>query len=379
MNFKELIKKYKDNTATKEEIKIVEDEIEKLKLLNEYIDESFDLDLKSDLDLDSKTCEDNTQIINKIRKDIRKRNNKVILGSVAIVMLILITLQTIVSPYLNKLYYDPNETTINEYSKDLTILMDNYTRLHHAASVGSTISADNTGIGKYSLAVRRWNTFTGKIEYYYGNINKGILSIDDAFWSSIPLNVFVHGSYPSYEMSEERINREISKLKNAPSYTTVKAYLSFDEDLTMEELSGLSQDYRIAWVGIRNSQKHQQVLPLIGFEPSGTGFLFIENNEKYPYYTLALEANEKLTGEMYEKHFKSLLNFQIDHGDTLRNLNDRFIHKEYYEEVLSYVNEYGIKSYGIVIQDRPERILELIEIEEICGIHITDIQLSLPY
>ena len=114
MSFRELIKRYREGTATKEEIRQIKEELEKYEAIEEYLSDSLDLDFINDSN-DEKV----TSNTDEIQKSVNKRLRKVVLTSVSIVMAIIIGAFYIISPVVDSLYYDPNEYSISDIREDL--------------------------------------------------------------------------------------------------------------------------------------------------------------------------------------------------------------------------------------------------------------------
>ena len=86
---------------------------------------------------------------------------------------------------------------------------------------------------------------------------------------------------------------------------------------------------------------------------------------------------EQPSSQLYESHFKSLLDFQLDNLDFLELLDDTFDYKKYYQSVLDYVDENGVKTYGVVVTGSPEEILKFCEEENVCKIYINNVDFNL--
>ena len=92
MNFKELLDRYKNGTATEEEIKLVKREIEKYEAIEEYLAEKMDLDFIS-LKEDEKLKEETIGI----KKSVNRRLRRVVIASVSIVLAIILGIFFIIS------------------------------------------------------------------------------------------------------------------------------------------------------------------------------------------------------------------------------------------------------------------------------------------
>ena len=120
MSFKDLYEKYINNQASEEEIKIVEEEIEKNEIISEYLCNKIDDDLfnlgnsKDGEDFgekqqinSNKKCEEDVLLKN-INRKIRNKFLKTILASVVIVIGILASAKYIISPMMDAKYYNPS-------------------------------------------------------------------------------------------------------------------------------------------------------------------------------------------------------------------------------------------------------------------------------
>ncbi|GAA0720094.1 hypothetical protein GCM10008905_08930 [Clostridium malenominatum] len=112
MSFKDLLYKYKDGTASAEEIKIVEEELDKYESIEEYLSEKYNLDFEKD-GL-SENINDETPVI---KRKVNKKLKKVILASVSIIFLILFATYYVVSPVVSSFYYNPSQKTVGRVGK----------------------------------------------------------------------------------------------------------------------------------------------------------------------------------------------------------------------------------------------------------------------
>ena len=162
-------------------------------------------------------------------------------------------------------------------------------------------------------------------------------------------NAFTRGvSYSDAELQKENLPDTVAYLKTLPDYVNVKAALSFQKDLSMEELAALQMKDQnslpILWVAVRNANYYRnaeigtettdssadvtratvqmndsfpaQLLPQVGFEPNGTGIYFEQINNSYPNFELSphlSDTDSKKNGALYESHFQTLLQVMADH------------------------------------------------------------------
>ena len=153
----------------------------------------------------------------------------------------------------------------------------------------------------------------------------------------------------------------------------------------MEELAALQMKDQnslpILWVAVRNANYYRnaeigtettdssadvtratvqmndsfpaQLLPLVVFEPNGTGIYFVQINISYPIFELSphlSDTDSKKNGALYESHFQTLLQVMADHPDFLKTLESYESNlSDYYAAVQRFIKANGIKTYGVTV------------------------------
>lgn len=192
------------------------------------------------------------------------------------------------------------------------------------------------------------------------------------------MNVFKYGVYPFDDaFDDDRL--QLEELKQLPSTSQVSAYISFNKDIDMNEISKMIKEYDdlyFSWVGIRTCDKNTQQLPQMGFESSGSGIILegFENSEDYPYLELA-NIDKAYDADVYETHFKSLVKYMIDSKDFIE-LQHPNAHTFTYEDTFKYVEKNGVKSYGVLVNGSKESILKLRENKFVYNLNIDDVKAS---
>ena len=357
MIFKEAFEHYKSGIATPEEAAYIEQELEKNQLLSEYSEDDFNFNPESE----SAPAEE----LKKVKKSIRKRSHSIIVISVAIVVVLALLANFVAVPLLNNLYYNPMTKENDIYSYDIDLSFTAYTELHHAGYYYSNTLIENTGIGKYSMTLVRANASTGKPEYFTATLNKNHFTMPYSYSASfLPMNSFARASTPVYNFDSEEKERFIKELKALPDYMNVTAAVSFSEDLTMDQLINLMGNSKVnfLWTGIRNSPEGVQRYPLCGMDLTGAGVIYEHINDKYPAFELsACSDNRSFSASDYETHFTSLLRYTIDHADFLNALYANKNEASYYQSVLDYVTENGVKTYGVLVNGSAADILAMMD------------------
>ena len=382
MNFKDTFNKYKNNCASEEEKKYVEDELEKASLISDYLYDTSDLD-SSIIEMPP---EGESEELTKINRKLKKRNLRLIGTSVISVFLLILIFTFLLRPLFNSLFYNPLKNSYSSLNTDMEISVEALTRLHSPDVKFSGIDIEHAGIGDYSFIIHFADSLTLESKNITGTIDKGkLISSEGLFTSPAPTN-FLRGRYTATNIDEhvkDEYFKSLNYLNELPSYITAKAYVSFENDISMEELQKLYDRYsgeglRFHWVGIRNSSEEVQPYPLIGFDFYGSSNNYEGLNQKYPYFNFwdGLVDNKVSLAEAYEGHFKSLLSFQLDHLDFLKTLENGINYEEYYKNISNYIEQNGVKSYGIVVIGIGEAILKLSEEANIISIKVDDLELS---
>lgn len=357
MKFKDAFEHVKAGNATDEEAAFVEEELEKNQLISEY--------LAPDCDGSIETEERSNEELKTVKKLLRKCSPNIIVAAVSIVIVLVLAVNFIVIPILNQYYYNPmTKTESNEFTYDINLFMAAYTELHHAGYRYENSIIENVGIGKYAMTFLRYNLFQNEEEYLTASLDKNKLTMPFSFLASaLPLNIFARASSPVYDMDRELQEHYSTALKELPNYIDVITAVSFSKDLTMDELITMEKNSAVnfMWAGIRNAPEDRQRYPLCGMDVSGAGIIYERINEHYPAFELALcSDNGNHSASDYETHFKSLLQYIIDHPDFLDVSTSHKV-TSYDQSVLDYVTDHGVKSYGVLAIGTPSDILDLMD------------------
>lgn len=374
MEFREMLERYKNGTAAPEERAEVERELDRARAVEEYLASDFCGEA------DELPGLDNEEVLTKVNKSMRRRTVKIIIAAVCIVLVGSILVGFFVTPAVedmrNAKYLDPNVCTYDQLTTDFTLVMTAFTELHHPGYIMANAYAENIGIGKYNITLSRYDMNDHmELKYLTAQLDKGELTLPQEFHSStMPVNIFVKGTYPFFDLITDEYMEEMkASLAELPDYIRVTAAVSFDEDITMEELVELmeSESAQFIWAGIRNAPVDVQRLPLCGMELTGSGIIYDVVNEDYPSFEL---SGSQRRPEDFEAHFKSQLDFLIDHIEYLESFMPQS--EGYYSDVRDYVEENGVMCYGCVVQGTGEELLALMEEQKnVIQMYITDAEL----
>nr|WP_291634896.1 anti sigma factor C-terminal domain-containing protein [Clostridium sp.]MBK5235886.1 anti sigma factor C-terminal domain-containing protein [Clostridium sp.] len=321
MKFRELFERYINKKASPQEVEIVENEIEKNEIINDYLADSIDKSFLKDngsCDEDSYsesynfTDNSNTEILESIQRAINKKFRRVALYSVIAVFSFFLVLRFAVSPLVNKVYYNPSQI-LGQFSNKFFVDIAVFTELHFPGILTISNTSEPLGFGSYNFRISQSNTFRNYNQIYEGKLERGKMKyMQPDFYQYAILNVFRYGVYPFQDATPNGDSIDVKELGAMPDSANAKVYVSFKEDMTMADLSSLIKEYNglyFSWVGVRNSPKDIQRLPQFGFEPTGQGIFMLKgtvDDEKYPYFEIGY-GSSPFAEDVMETHFKSLV------------------------------------------------------------------------
>jgi hypothetical protein len=317
-----------------------------------------------------------------IRKTIRNRSWKTVAVSVVLAIAVLSLTLFAFIPAVEMLYWNPDEFTYGHRS-DLETTLYAYTELFNPTYNVSRVSYRHFGFASYDLEIGMFANNGQDRQIIGGTLIRDNLELDKSFYDySTGLYDFSGRRLPDYDSPEwdARVNSEINdhirhRLEELPDYFLVEAKISFKQDITMEELFALRNKFylmRVNWIGIRHTAPTNEWTPLCGMSPFGAGSVFDGIYQDYLYF----DRSSIREPAQAEQHFKSLLQYSSDQIKVGRGI----IHDgnaEFYNEVLNYVEENGVKSYGILVTASPDLLLELMQEDIVEAISFVDIWIDL--
>lgn len=381
MGFRDLLEKYKNGSATPEEQAQVEQEIEKYDALSEYM-------LAQDFpQAEPEAAEGDLQ---KIRRHI-KRRNAILVCLAAGVACGVVAAACYFEPAVSKrLWYDPTEVYHPDTEDYSTQKIDSHIAVLSELIMPEiridAILIEERGNGKYDLTLSQSNLSRAETSYAYGTVDRDKIELHRDFWQPCSANVFTRSQYGfREEPSPDGIIRDVESaraiLGELPEYIQLEAYISLSRDWDMEEFAAFYEkmdkeqpDAWIGWTAVRTAPEGTQLFPLAGFQADTGGFLLDEVDALYPYYEIGLHEGEPLA-EVFGEHFKSLLHYTIDHKDFYNEKMDFQIRDE---EMLEYVEQNGVKTYGFVCYGSPQEILRVLGEPDVEGVYISDSRISVP-
>lgn len=386
MSFNDLLDKYNDGTASQEEIKIVEEELQKYEAISDYLSESYDLDFEKET-----IPETTKEETNLIKRSVNKKLRKVILISVGAVFLILLTINYILSPIVSSFYYNPSQKTVAQYHEDLYFDLRVITELNLPGYALHTVRSENLGFGKYDVYFERINLFNRQTKATNTKIKRSLKS-GDSYHDFFPVSFmeFLDIVSPNTDNNviASRNEEMINYIKELNPLSYVSSYVILQQDISVKEFDELRKKYNdkltFRWVAVRTSQKGTPNEYLSGFNPNpndGSTAVDSIDKDKYPYLQLLDYKRDALDSgtfngsfdEGYTKHFISMLKYVNDRKKAVAALDNNEIKSEYYKRALNYVERNGINIYGILVNGEAKELFQFLNDEKIKTIEINGV------
>lgn len=384
MTFRELLEKYRNGSATPEEQAQAELELEKFDALTEYM-------MAQDFPQEEDDPEIPAGELKKIRRHIKRRNALLVClaaGAACCIIAAACYFEPVIS---KRLWYDPTEVYHPDSDHFSSQKIDSHMAVL-AELIMPEIRLDSVfvkeqGKGKYDLTLYQWDYSRGENRFSYGTVTRNKVELQhDFFLQACSANVFSRSQYGfREEPSETGIIRSTEAaqaiLKELPEYIQLEAYISLRRDWDMETFAGfrekINQEPEGAWIGwtaVRTAPENRQLFPLAGFLADSGGWILDEVDNLYPYYEISMHEDEPMS-KVFSEHFKALLCYIIDHENFYaENMNDRIPAKE----MLEYVEENGVNTYGFICYGSPQDILQVLEEPDVEGIYVSDSRISVP-
>ncbi len=389
MNYRELLERYKQGLANEEEKKLIEEDLEKYEALEEYLSGILDEELEDMTKTSGAEIHEEETV--KLKKSVNKRLRKVVLTSVLTVAVLYVGIFYGVSAIINGIYYNPTAVTQSEkqqyQSPDFYYDMKAYISLNMPGyAINSFTFQEPKGFGRYELSYPMRDLFANNEQRYFVNISRGRLTyaMDGIFGTKSRFGIWEgfqkmqrdlpkdtgEESAKSWDKEDQRKNEEtIRYLKELNPLSYISMSIVFNKDLTMEEFYQMSKAYpslSFKWVGIRTVEpgahwSETQPMHLIGFnpnyndEPSSTQR---PDTQKYPLFNLVDIFNDstwmkqdyaEAISEVYRIHFRSRLEYLKDRKEFVGIFDYNEYKTDFYEDALAYINEHGVKTYGVLV------------------------------
>lgn len=321
-----------------------------------------------------------------IQKTIRRRNWKTISISVVLAAALLLMSVFAIIPWAESLYWNPDETTYRD-GTDLEVTLQAYMELFTPGYRNTSgITCHRTGFASYQLEIPISPAAHGERFSVGASLERNALRLDEAFYFPEGKDyVFGRNRLHDEQKAPSETEALRKKLSTLPEYLRVEATITFTEDLTMEELVAFWRDMvfqwdtqdphgRITWVAVRAMEPDAGWTPRCGMSFGGSG-------KTYPLVDLdyrCFSGPANMDRESMEQHFFSLLRYsanQMEKGRGIVPYDDEGL----YTQILEYVEENGVKTYGVVVNGTPRQLLELMDSEQVYDMNLVDCWLDIDF
>jgi|GEM_PF-4871636 len=390
MNFNEMLEAYKKGVATPEQKRMVEEEIEKNKLINDYICGDMEMEPpETKTETAGKPDKDSYKAVKKIMRRTLWKGGAI---AAAVVLIALLAAQYIVSPLVASRYYNPAKVILDEESSGLYypitrggLDMMVSSELHNYDKILTGFYAEDLGYGKYHVQRRMYDLFDQEYNDIYMTVTKD--DDDRRLWIDSRISNFIYKN--EYNLSSRTYFNGPEDLSELPDTAVVEAGVLFSEEKAMPELVDLMKtnpDLFFEWVAVPNMYgpvKPGSDIPylgILGFRPvhiPGSYSVPCDSNTGYTY--LSLPDYIDITPKILEVHFTSLLTYYCDHKDYYKYAYSDNLYLDMmklHEDTLKTIQENGVKTYGAVLIGSPKDIASLYDRGIVNGIEIYDMKYS---
>lgn len=387
--FRERLEQWKAGSLTLEEEAAVREEIDKAEAIDEYLSERFDELLPMPEDSEDSAA----------GKRIARTVSLRLWRTILLILLLLSLAVGAVVIGCDLYYYNPNKGIQPHFGGDgqLTIDMLAFTELHSAGYSFSQAEAYRDGPGSYQVYLSHYSLTSGTQQSVATRIVRGRVPGNtergrEDYWhfpmgnafgyrQGVMLNMDENGNESRNPDSADTQN-VFDELQKLPSSSRVSVYVSFPQDLSMEQFVSLYEkwDDRLSFLYAAVWGRTPPFNTTIGFAPDSGGSVLENLPEEYPYFQL-LGLRDELKenrAEIWEQHFRSLVDYLANRPDfiaTMIGVNG--IDAAYYKDVQRYIDENGVKLYGTLIQGSTEDILAYLEEEPFYDLYVDHVRLSI--
>lgn len=372
MNFETAFAHYQAHTATAEETALVERELEKYRLIEDYLAEQELPELPEDA---AAAASAETKAV---KRRLNRRTRNIVLISTAAVLAVVLLLQLVVSPLLNRRVYTDDLVDGSGYPTfdvGMSALAGLYMPLgdyygsyaEHSGFMRDTLHLtfyDRTGSNRFHI-----QTQTGLSLGRIGRLNSGDLHAIGYMYSGF----FYDNRNPGRNDVWSGDTGQAA-LDALPEYMRLTSAVSFNKVLTVDELADIMArhpdvDFLSANVWVDGAYNYDSL------HCSLQQMMLVYGNaleEDYP--GLQLQEYKNLTGEDITQHFRAMVQYLADHPEVAKAGPDEPYR---YKEMLLNLEEDGLEVLGLWVQGTPDQITALLDEELVRSVRNYDARIQL--
>lgn len=362
MNFETAFAHYQSNTATAEETALVERELEKYRLIEDYLAARELPELPEDTALAASETK-------AVKRRLGRRTRNTVLMAAGAMLAVLLLLQCAVSPLLNRHVYGGADDH-TDFDAAMTALTGLYMPL--GVYVGSSLS--HTGFMTDTVSLQ-FSDLTGSTRF---GVRTGLtlrlgalgrLSASDL----LPLHYALIGYFTptlnadGTEAAPTDYCRQA--LADMSDQLTVTSAVQFTDRLSADELAALMARHpELAFLSgkVGNEGVYTPQSLFCSLTPAGISFGDALEAD-YPGFTL---PHANITGAALRQHFEAMLQCLIDHPSVARSAAMMGNETHNYKRLLQDVQDNGLQFTGVWVQGSPSALLSLMD--ETCARSISN-------
>lgn len=353
MNFETAFAHYQSSTATAEETALVERELEKYRLIEDY----FAARELPELPEDTALAASETKAV---KRRLGRRTRSTVLIAIAAMLAVLLLLQCAVSPLLNRRVYGGADDH-TDFDAAMTALTGLYMPL--GVYVGSSLS--HTGFMTDTVSLQ-FSDLTGSTRF---GVRTGLtlrlgalgrLSASDL----LPLHYALIGYFTPTLNADgtEAAPTDYCQqaLADMSDQLTVTSAVQFTDRLSADELAALMARHpELTFLSgkVGNEGVYTPQSLFCSLTPAGISFGDALEAD-YPGFTL---PHTNITGAALRQHFEAMLQCLIDHPAAAKSAAMMGNEAHNYKRLLQDVQDNGLQFTGVWVQGTPSALLSLMD------------------
>lgn len=372
MNFETAFAHYQAHTATAEETALVERELEKYRLIEDYLAEQELPELPEDA---AAAASAETKAV---KRRLNRRTRNIVLISTAAVLAVVLLLQLVVSPLLNQRVYTDDLVDGSGYPTfdvGMSALAGLYMPLgdyyggyaEHSGFMRDTLRLmfyDRTGSNRFHI-----QTQVGLSLGHVGQLNSGDLHAIGYMYSGFFYDN--RNSSHNYVWSGDTGQAALDAL---PEYMRLTSAVSLNKVLTVDELADIMArhpdvDFLSANVWVDGAYNYDTLHCSLQHM-----MLVYGDDLEEDYPGLQLREYKNLTGEDITQHFRAMVQYLADHPEVAKAGPDEPYR---YKEMLLNLEEDGLEVLGLWVQGTPDQITALLDEELVRSVWNYDARIQL--
>lgn len=362
MDFETAFAHYQSNTATAEETALVERELEKYRLIEDY----FAARELPELPEDTALAASETKAV---KRRLGRRTRNTVLMAAAAMLAVLLLLQCAVSPLLNRRVYGSADDHL-DFDAAMTALTGLYMPL--GVYVGSSLS--HTGFMTDTVSLQ-FSDLTGSTRFGVRTgltLRLGVLGRLSAS-DLLPLHYALIGYFTPTLNADgtEAAPTDYCQqaLADMSDQLTVTSAVQFTDRLSADELAALMARHpELTFLSgkVGNEGVYTPQSLFCSLTPAGISFGDALEAD-YPGFTL---PRTNITGAALRQHFEAMLQCLIDHPSVARSAAMMGNETHNYKRLLQDVQDNGLQFTGVWVQGTPSALLSLMD--ETCARSISN-------